>query len=138
MVQVGLTVVLGDVHQGPETPGVGSHPDRCTKHQGAKVIRGGTPTSPLRGAGLRPSMASGLDGVTDVANLVERWGTLRRKVMPSLLARLGTLGPRPVRAVAGDVVVASSSQWGVSVGAVPIGSGRHLGRPGARGTAPGG
>jgi hypothetical protein len=41
-------------------------------------------------------MAFSLDGVVVIADPVAREGTPRRKVMPSLLPRLGTPGPRSV------------------------------------------
>jgi hypothetical protein len=74
------------------------------------VIQGGTPTSPLRGAGLHLSVAFGLNGVANVmvvADPVVCEGTPRRKVMPLLLPRLGTLGLWPVGAVAGGITGAS-------------------------------
>jgi hypothetical protein len=86
-------------------------------------------------------VASGLDGVTDIAVVADpmaRGGTLRRKAVPSLLSRLGALGPWPIKTVARDVDATSSHLWGVSVGAVPIGSGCHLGRLGERGAVSGG
>jgi hypothetical protein len=46
----------------------------------------------------------GLDGVADIvviADPVARRRTLRRKVVPSLLPRRGTLAPQLVRAVVG-------------------------------------
>ena len=53
-------------------------------------------------------------------------------------ATLGTLGPRPVGAVAGGVTAASSRRWGMSIGAVLVGGGCRLGRPGEHGVALGG
>jgi hypothetical protein len=91
--------------------------------------------------GLHLSVASGLDGVTDVAVVADpmaHGGTPRRKVVPSLLSRLGALGPWPIKTVARDVDAASSHLWGVSVGAVPVGSGRHLGWLGEHGAVLGG
>ena len=60
----------------------------------------------LRGAGLCLGVVSSLDGVMDItviADLVARQGMPMRKVVPSLLLRLGTLGPRLIRAVARGV-----------------------------------
>jgi hypothetical protein len=90
--------------------------------------------------GLHLSVASGLDGVTDVAVVADPMarGGPRRKVVPSLLSRLGALGSWPIKTVGRDVDAASSHLWGVSVGAVPVGSGRHLGWMGERGAVSGG
>jgi hypothetical protein len=75
-------------------------------------------------------MASSLNGVTDVAVITDpvacEGGTLRRKVMSSLLPRLGTLG-QLIRAVARGVAAASHRLQGMNVGAPSIGGGRRLG-----------
>jgi hypothetical protein len=92
-----------------KTPRIGSHPDRCLEHRGAKVIWDGAPAPSLRGMRLRLSVAPGFDGVMDVAgvaNPVAHGETLRRKVTPSLLLRLGAPDPWPVEAVAGGVTAA--------------------------------
>jgi hypothetical protein len=71
-------------------------------------------------------MASSLDGFMDivvVADQVVRQGTLRRKVMPSLLSRLGALGLWLVRAIIGGVATTSSYQWGMSIEVIPVGVG---------------
>ena len=86
------------------------------------------------------SVASGLDGVTNVAVVVDpvvRGGTPRRKVMPSLLLRLGAPGLWLVRAIVGGVTAAFSCWWGMSIGAVPVGGGHRLERLRECGTASG-
>jgi hypothetical protein len=85
-------------------------------------------------------VAPSLNGVVDIAVIIDPMAhgeTARRMVVPSLLPRLGALGPQSVRAVAGGVATAPSCLWGVSVRAVPIGSSRHLGRPRECDVAPG-
>jgi hypothetical protein len=122
MVRVGLIIILGDVRRRPKMPGVGAHPDRCPEHHGAKVIQDRAPAPSLRGTGLCLSVAPSLDDVIDVmviANLVPHRGTLRRKVMPLLLPRLGTLGPHPVKAIARGVTAAPGHLRGVSIKAPP-------------------
>jgi hypothetical protein len=57
--------------------------------------------------------------------------------MPSLLPRLGALGAWSIKAIARGVTTAPSCLWGVSVGAVPIGSSRRLGRLRERDVVPG-
>jgi hypothetical protein len=119
--------------------GVGGHLDRYPKHRGTEVIRGGAPIPSLRGIGLCLSVAPGLDGVLDgmvIANLVAHGGTTRRKVAPSLLPRLGALGPRLVEAIAKGVTTAPRCLLDVSVGEPPVSGGHCLGRPGERGTVP--
>jgi hypothetical protein len=99
-------------------PGVRGRLDRCPVRQGGEVIRGMAPAPSLMGTGLRLSMASSLDGVTDVmviVDLVACGGTSRRKVVPSLLPRLGTPGPRPAGAVIGGIAAASCRLWGMSI-----------------------
>jgi hypothetical protein len=63
-------------------------------------------------------VVSGLNGVTDVAvvaNPMAHREMLRRKVVPSLLPRLGTPGPRPAGAVIGGIAAASCRLWGMSI-----------------------
>ena len=111
MVWVGLAVVLGSVRRWSESPGVGSHMDSCPKRQGAQVIQGGAPALSLTGVGLRLSMSSSLNGVKDIVGVTDPMvsrRTPRRKVVPSLLPRLGALGSWAVRAIAGGVATASS------------------------------
>ena len=82
------------------------------------MIQGGAPAPLLRGEELCLSVVPGLDGVTDVAvivDLVVHGGRPRRKVVPSLLPRLGTLGPWPVGAVAKGITIAPHRMWGVSI-----------------------
>ena len=50
-----------------------------------------------------------------IVDPVARRGTPRRKVMPSLLLRLGTLGPSPIGVVAKGVAAAPPYLWGVCV-----------------------
>jgi hypothetical protein len=110
MVWVGLAVILGDVHWQPKTLGIEGRSDRCPESQGAKVIRGRALAPSLRGTGPRLSVASGLNGVADVAvvsNPVARREKPRRKVMPSFPPGLGVLGSPPIRAIAGGVAPAS-------------------------------
>ena len=105
------------------------------------MIRGDAPAPSLRGTRLCLSMVPRLDGVMDIAVIadpVARGGMLRRKVMPLLLPRLGTLGPWPVRAIDGGVSAAFSCRWGMSISAVPVGIGHNLGRPRENDTALGG
>jgi hypothetical protein len=90
-------------------PRIGGRSDRCPKCQEPKVIRGRAPTPLLRGIGPRLSVASSLDGVMDVAVVVDpmaREGTPWRKVTSSLLSRLGALGLWPIRAFIGGVTAA--------------------------------
>jgi hypothetical protein len=108
----------------PQTPGGRSDPGR--------------PTAPsLRGMGLCMSMAPGLNGVTEVAVIVDPvsrgGGTPRRKVTPSLLLRLSAPGPWSVGVVVEGVIAAPRCLRGVRVKAPPIGSGRHLGWSGENG-----
>jgi hypothetical protein len=87
------------------------------------VIRGMAPAPSLMGTGLHLSMASSLDGVTDVMviiDLVACGGTLRRKVMPSLLPRLGASSLWPVEVVARGVTACPRRLRGVSIGAPPL------------------
>ena len=96
MVWVGLAVVLGDVRRRLELPRVGGRLDCYPERLGAEVVRGGAPVPPLGSAGLRLSVAPGLDGIADVAvvaDMVVRGGTPRGKLAPSLLTGLGTPGP---------------------------------------------
>ena len=86
------------------------------------------------------SMAPGLDGVIDIAVIADplaHGGTPGRKVPPSLLLRLGALGSWPIGVVAKGVTAASLYLWGVSIGAVPVGSSHHLGCPREHDAAPG-
>jgi hypothetical protein len=92
MVQVGLIVILGDVHRWLKAPGVRGRLDRYPEHQGAEVIQGEAPTLLLRVMGLCLSMASGFNGVMNIViitDMVARGGTPRRKVVTLLLPRLG-------------------------------------------------
>jgi hypothetical protein len=139
VIRVDLAIVLRDVRRWLETPRVGSRLNRNPKCWGAEVIRGCAPTPPLRGMVLRLSVAPGLDGVTDVVvvtDLVVHGGTPRRKVAPLLLPGLGAPSLWLVRAVARRVTATFHYLWGVSVGAVPIRSSRHVGQPGERDAAP--
>ena len=66
--------------------------------------------------GLRLSVVPDLDGITDVAVVSDQvvcGRAPRRKVVPSLLPRLGAPGPPPVGAVAGGVAATSpaSGVW---------------------------
>ena len=73
--------------------------------------------------GLCLSMVPSLDGIMEivvVADLVLCGGTLRRKVTPLLLPRLGALGPWLVEAIARGVAAAPCCPWGVSIGAPPL------------------
>ena len=82
----------------------------------------------LRGTGLHLSVAPGLDGVANVAVVIDpvpHRGTSRRKAAPSLLSGLGTLGPWPVRAVAEGVTAAPRHLRGVSIEATPVGGGHR-------------
>jgi hypothetical protein len=80
-----------------------------------------------------------LDGVMDVVvvtnSVPHGGGTLGRKVMPSLLPRLGAIGPQPVRAIARGVTTAPHRLPSVSVGMPPVGSGHYLGQSGERSAA---
>jgi hypothetical protein len=90
------------------------------------VIWAGAPTPSLKSMRLHLSVASGLDGVTNItviANLVMRWWTLRGKLVSSLLPGLGALGPWMVKSTAERIIAASTHQWGVCVGAVPVDGG---------------
>ena len=101
------------------------------------MIQDGALAPSLRGTGLRLSVVPGLDGVMDItiiADLVACGGTLRRKVMPLLLPRLGALSLWIVRVVAGVVSAASSHRWGMRVGVLPVGGGHCLGQPREHGT----
>ena len=63
---------------------------------GAEVICSSAPVPPLRSVVLRLGMASGLNGVVDiavVANPVVCGRALRERFAPSLLSRFGALGP---------------------------------------------
>ena len=77
----------------------------------------------LRGTDLCLSVVSSLNGVMDtavIADSVACGGTPKRKVVPLVLSRLGTLGPWPIGAVARGVAAAPCRLWGVSVRAPPL------------------
>jgi hypothetical protein len=114
-------------------------PRLLPKTLGGQSDLGRGPLLIAQGYGTSLSMAPGLDGVANVMVIADPMacgGTPWRKVMPSLLPRLGALGPWPVKVVARGVTAAPHHLWGVSVGAPSIGSGCHLGQPGERGAAP--
>jgi hypothetical protein len=93
---------------------------------GGQSDSGWCPYPSLKSTRLHLSMASGLDGVTNImviANLVMRWWTLRGKLVSSFLPGLGALGPWMVKATAKGIITASTHQWGVCVGAVPVDGG---------------
>jgi hypothetical protein len=76
----------------------------------------------------KPRCYNGVMDVVVIANLVACGRTPRRKVPPSLLLRLGTLGPWPIKAVARGVIIAPHHLWGVSVREPSIDDGCRLGQ----------
>ena len=77
----------------------------------AEVIWNRTPIPSLRSTGLCLGMASGLNGVMDIAvitDMVVCWQALRKKLAPSLLPGLGSPSPQTARAIIGGVTTISA------------------------------